>query len=53
MGSLGPPHLIAVLLAVAFVAAACGFAASAMALRSKRRGRRLFLLARAVDSWRA
>jgi hypothetical protein len=44
MGSLGPPHLIALLLAVAIIAATCGFTASAAARRNKRRARGLFLL---------
>src|SRR5829696_9392196 len=43
MGSLGPPHLIALLLAVAVVAATCGFAASA-ARTKKRRAKGIFLL---------
>jgi hypothetical protein len=44
MGSLGPTHLIALLLAVATIAAIGGFAASAVARRNKRRARGPFLL---------
>ena len=44
MGSLGPTHLISLLLAVAFIAAMCGFIASAVARRNKRRTRGFFLL---------
>jgi hypothetical protein len=44
MGSLGPTHLISLLLAVAIIAATCGFIASAVVRRNKRRSRRLFLL---------
>ena len=44
MGSLGPTHLIALLLAVAISAATGGFVASAIARTNKRRTRRLFLL---------
>src|SRR6476646_11193706 len=44
MGSLGPTHLIALLLAVAIVAATGGFVASAIARTNKRRTHRLFLL---------
>jgi len=44
MGSLGPTHLISLLLAVAIIAAICGFIASAVARRNKRRARGLFLL---------
>lgn len=44
MGSLGPTYLIALLLAVATVSSMCGFLASAVARRSKRRGRASFLL---------
>ena len=43
MGSLGPPHLIALLLVVAIAAATCGFAASA-ARTKKRRAKGIFLL---------
>jgi ribosomal protein L37E len=43
MGSLGPPHLIALLLAIAVIAATCGFAASAARTR-KRRAKGIFLL---------
>ena len=39
MGSLGPTALISVLLAVAVVAAICGYIASAVARRNKRRAR--------------
>ena len=42
MGSLGPTHLILLLLAVAIIAAICGFTASAV--RNKRRARGFFLL---------
>jgi uncharacterized membrane protein YeaQ/YmgE (transglycosylase-associated protein family) len=44
MGSLGPTHLISLLLAVAFIAAICGFIAPAVARRNKRRARGFFLL---------
>jgi uncharacterized membrane protein YeaQ/YmgE (transglycosylase-associated protein family) len=44
MGSLGPTHLISLLLAVAVIAAACGFIASAVVRRNKRRARGFFLL---------
>jgi hypothetical protein len=44
MGSLGPTHLISLLLAVAIIAATCGFIASAVARRNKRRARGFFLL---------
>ena len=44
MGSLGPIHLIFVLLAVAIVSATCGFIGSAVRRRNKRRTRRVFLL---------
>lgn len=43
MGSLGPTHLISLLLAVAIVAATCGFIASAVVRRNKR-ARGFFLL---------
>lgn len=44
MGSFGPPHSTALLLAVAIVAALCGFTASAAVRRNKRRTRNVFLL---------
>jgi len=44
MGSLGPTELISLLLAVAIIAAICGFVASTVARRNKRRARRFFLL---------
>jgi len=44
MGSLGPTRLTSLLLAVAIIAATCGFIASAVVRRNKRRARRLFLL---------
>ena len=44
MGSLGPTHLISLLLAVAIIAATCGFIASAVVRRNKRRARGFFLL---------
>jgi uncharacterized membrane protein YeaQ/YmgE (transglycosylase-associated protein family) len=44
MGSLGPTHLISLLLAVAIIAAICGFIASAVVRRNKRRARGFFLL---------
>src|ERR1700686_5502030 len=44
MGTLGPTHLIALLVAVAIIAAICGFIASAVARRNKRRARGFFLL---------
>ena len=42
MGSLGPTHLISLLLAVAIIAATCGFIASAVARRNKRHARGFF-----------
>ena len=44
MGSLGPAHLLALLLVVAIVSATCGFIASAVSRRNKRRARKVFLL---------
>jgi uncharacterized membrane protein YeaQ/YmgE (transglycosylase-associated protein family) len=44
MGSLGPTHLIALLVAVAVVAAMGGYVASAVVRRNKRRARGFFLL---------
>ena len=44
MGSLGPTHLIALLLAVATMAAMGGYVASAVARRNRRRARGPFLL---------
>jgi uncharacterized membrane protein YeaQ/YmgE (transglycosylase-associated protein family) len=44
MGSLGPTRLISLLLAVAVIAAICGFIASAVARRNKRRARGFFFL---------
>ena len=44
MGSVGPTHLISLLLAVAIIAAICGFIASAVVRRNKRRARGFFLL---------
>jgi hypothetical protein len=44
MGSLGLTHLISLLLAVAIIAATCGFIASAGVRRNKRRARGFFLL---------
>jgi hypothetical protein len=44
MGSLGPTHLIALLLAVATIAAMGGYVASAVARRNRRRTRLPFLL---------
>jgi hypothetical protein len=44
MGSVGPPHLIALLLVVAIIAASVGFLASTVALRNKRRSRGFFVL---------
>ena len=44
MGSLGPTHLISLLLAVAIIASTGGFIASAVARRNKRRARGFFLL---------
>jgi uncharacterized membrane protein YeaQ/YmgE (transglycosylase-associated protein family) len=44
MGSLEATHLISLLLAVAIIAATCGFIASAVVRRSKRRARGFFLL---------
>jgi uncharacterized membrane protein YeaQ/YmgE (transglycosylase-associated protein family) len=44
MGSLGPTHLSLLLLAVAIIAATCGFIASAVARRTKRRARGFFVL---------
>ena len=42
MGSPGPTHLISLLLAIAIIAAICGFITSAV--RNKRRARGFFLL---------
>jgi uncharacterized membrane protein YeaQ/YmgE (transglycosylase-associated protein family) len=44
MGSLGPTHLISLLLAVAIIAATCGFIASAVVRRNQRRSRGFFFL---------
>jgi hypothetical protein len=44
MGSLGPVQLLAVLLIVAIVSAACGFIGAAVSRRNRRRARRVFLL---------
>jgi hypothetical protein len=44
MGSLTTAQLICLLLLVATVAALCGFVASALTSRTKRRARRVFLL---------
>ena len=44
MGSVGPTHLISLLLAVAIIAAICGFIASAVVRRNNRRARGFFLL---------
>jgi hypothetical protein len=44
MGSLGPTQLISLLMAVAAVAAVCGFVASTVVRRNKRRARRYILL---------
>ena len=44
MGSLGPTHLIALLLAVATMAAIGGFVASAVARKNRRRARGPFIL---------
>ena len=44
MGSLGSTHLISLLLAVAIIAATCGFIASAVVRRNKRRARGFVLL---------
>lgn len=44
MGSLGPTQLIVLLVAVATIAAICGFIASAVARRNKRRARGSFLV---------
>ena len=44
MGSLEPTHLIALLVVVAIIAAICGFIASAVARRNKRRARGFFHL---------
>jgi hypothetical protein len=44
MGSLGPTHLIALLLAVAIVASTAGFVASAARRRNKRRARGWFIV---------
>ena len=44
MGSCGPTQLISLLLAVTIIAAICGFIASAVARRNKRRARGFFLL---------
>lgn len=44
MGSLGPTHLVSLLLAVAIVSATCGFVGSAVSRRNKRRARGFFFL---------
>jgi hypothetical protein len=44
MWSLGPTQLISLFLAVAIVAAMCGYTASAVVRRNKRRARGFFLL---------
>ncbi len=44
MGSVGPTHLAFLLLAVAIIAATCGFVASTVARRNKRRARGFFVL---------
>ena len=44
MGPLGPAQLLALLLVVAIVSAACGFIGSVVLRRNKRRARRGFLL---------
>src|ERR1700739_5050856 len=44
MGSLEPTHLISLLLAIAIIAAMCGFIASAVVRRNKRRARWFYLL---------
>jgi hypothetical protein len=44
MESLGPTHLIYLLLATAVIGKMCGFAAFAVTLRNRRRARRFFLL---------
>jgi uncharacterized membrane protein YeaQ/YmgE (transglycosylase-associated protein family) len=44
MGSLGPAYLISLLVAVAAVAALCGFVASTVARRKKRRARGFFVV---------
>lgn len=44
MGSLGPTLMTSLLLAVALVAATCGFIASTVVQRKKRRARGFFLL---------
>jgi hypothetical protein len=44
MGSLGPTHLIALLLAVAIIASIGGFIASAATRRNRRRARGWFIL---------
>jgi hypothetical protein len=44
MGSLGPTHLIALLLAVAIIASITGFVASAATRRNKRHARRILAL---------
>ena len=44
MGSIGPTHLISLLIALAIIAAICGFLATAVVRRNKRRTRGFFLL---------
>jgi len=44
MGSLGSIHLIFLLVAVAIIATTCGFIASAVVRRNRRRARGFFLL---------
>jgi hypothetical protein len=43
MGWLGPPQLIAVLVALAATASLCGYTASALARRKRRRAKRFFI----------
>ena len=43
MGWLGPPQLIALLVALAATASLCGYTASAIARRKRQRARRFFI----------
>lgn len=44
MGSIGPMHLISLLIVVAVIAATCGYLGSVVAQRNMRRTRGIFLL---------
>ena len=44
MGSVGPAHLLSLLLVVVIVSASCGFIGSAVSRRNKHRARKVFIL---------